>query len=366
MAQLDVVKVWEDLHKTPELGFEEVQTAAYIAKALKDMGYEVTEGVGKTGVVAYARGQEPGPCVMLRADMDALPFVIDGKKTAIHACGHDAHSAMLLAAASALVGKVKRGTLKLLFQPAEETLKGALSVIEDGVLNDVDMAFGLHIRPVQDVADGQMVAALCHSASGFFRIEVKGQSAHASRPHLGVNCAEILAAIVMNISQLKFNPAQTWSCKCTKIDVGGAAVNVIPDHGYAMYDIRSQTNPLMKEMLDKVRRCAENTAAAFGATATMTFPGDVIPACEYDDTLVQEVADCTREVAGAENLVMTCGGGGEDFHFFKQFKPSLQVAYFGVGCGCEPGLHHPQMHFNPKALQNGVDVLEKIVLRHLG
>ena len=291
MAQLDVVKVWEDLHKTPELGFEEVQTAAYIAKALKDMGYEVTEGVGKTGVVAYARGQEPGPCVMLRADMDALPFVIDGKKTAIHACGHDAHSAMLLAAASALVGKVKRGTLKLLFQPAEETLKGALSVIEDGVLNDVDMAFGLHIRPVQDVADGQMVAALCHSASGFFRIEVKGQSAHASRPHLGVNCAEILAAIVMNISQLKFNPAQTWSCKCTKIDVGGAAVNVIPDHGYAMYDIRSQTNPLMKEMLDKVRRCAENTAAAFGATATMTFPGDVIPACEYDDALVQEVAD---------------------------------------------------------------------------
>ena len=148
--------------------------------------------------------------------------------------------------------------------------------------------------------------------------------------------------------------------------MGGAAVNVIPDHGYAMYDIRSQTNPLMKEMLDKVRRCAENTAAAFGATATMTFPGDVIPACEYDDTLVQEVADCIRDVVGEENLVMTCGGGGEDFHFFKQFKPSLQVAYFGVGCGCEPGLHHPQMHFNPKALQNGVDVLEKIVLRHLG
>ncbi len=366
MSELDVVKVWEDLHQTPELGFQEVKTSAYIAQKLREMGYEVTEGVGKTGVVAYLRSGNPGPCVMLRADMDALPFVIDGEHKAIHACGHDSHCAMLLAAASRLVDKIKKGTLKLLFQPGEETLKGALSVIEDGVLDDVDMAFGLHIRPVQDAADGQMVAAVCHTASGFFRIDVEGLSSHASRPHLGVNCAEVLAAIVMNINQLKFNPALTWSCKCTKIDVGGAATNVIPDKGYAMYDTRAQTNPLMKEILEKARRCAENTAAAYGAKATMSFPGDVIPACEYDEALVKEVEECITEVVGADNLVPTCGGGGEDFHFFKQAKPSLQVAYFGVGCGCEPGLHHPQMHFNPKSLQNGVDVLVKIALRHLG
>ncbi|HIU84512.1 MAG TPA: amidohydrolase, partial [Candidatus Aphodousia gallistercoris] len=181
MSELDVVKVWEDLHQTPELGFQEVKTSAYIAQKLREMGYEVTEGVGKTGVVAYLRSGNPGPCVMLRADMDALPFVIDGEHKAIHACGHDSHCAMLLAAASRLVDKIKKGTLKLLFQPGEETLKGALSVIEDGVLDDVDMAFGLHIRPVQDAADGQMVAAVCHTASGFFRIDVEGLSSHASR-----------------------------------------------------------------------------------------------------------------------------------------------------------------------------------------
>ena len=139
MAQeLDVIKVWEDLHKTPELGFEEHETAKYIAEKLTALGYEVETGVGGTGVVGVIKGEEEGPCLMLRADMDALPFTINGEKKVIHACGHDSHSAMLLAAASRLVGKIKRGKLKVLFQQGEETLFGAMSVIKAGVLEDVD------------------------------------------------------------------------------------------------------------------------------------------------------------------------------------------------------------------------------------
>ena len=367
MAQeLDVIKVWEDLHKTPELGFEEHETAKYIAEHLTALGYEVETGVGGTGVVGVIKGEEEGPCLMLRADMDALPFTINGEKKVIHACGHDSHSAMLLAAASRLVGKVKRGKLKVLFQQGEETLFGAMSVIKAGVLEDVDLALGLHIRPVQDCADGQMVGAVCHTSSAQFKAKVTGRAAHGSRPHLGVNCAEVLAAIVQNIAMLKFDPALAWSCKCTKIEVGGAAINLIPEKGYAAFDTRAETNPLMKEILERVRVCIENTAAAYGATGEMEFMGPVLPACEYDDALTAEVAECIKEVVGEENFVPSCGGGGEDFHFFKNQKPSLRVAYFGVGCDCKPGLHNPEMAFNPQALPNGVAVLEKMAMRYLG
>ena len=367
MAQeLNVVDVYNDLHQIPELGFQEFKTSAYIAEKLKQMGYEVTTGVGKTGVVAVEKGAEAGPCLMIRADMDALPFKINGEDKVIHACGHDSHSAMLLAIASRLQGKIKRGTLKLLFQPAEETLKGALEVINDGVLDDVDIALGLHVRPAGDIPDGTIAAALMHSASIFVRIDVEGLSAHASRPHLGVNCAEMLAAIVQNAGLLKFAPTLTWSMKCTKIEVGGAAVNVIPDKGYCMYDVRAQTNPLMKDMLEKLERSAQNTAASFGGKAKMTLLGDVIPACEYDDDLVKEVSDCIVETLGADKLRATSIGGGEDFHFFKVKKPSLRVAYIGVGAGATPGLHHPDMKLNPESLINGVKVMEAFALKYLG
>ena len=122
---LDPVALWQDLHQIPELAMQEVKTSAYVAKTLEDLGIPVTRNVGGTGVVGYIRGEEPGPVLMLRADMDALPFTIDGKECAIHACGHDSHTAMLLAAASRLVGTIKKGAVKLVFQPAEENITGA-------------------------------------------------------------------------------------------------------------------------------------------------------------------------------------------------------------------------------------------------
>ena len=132
MNKLDPRNIYDDLHQIHELGFEEFKTSAYLADKLEAMGYKVTRNIGGTGVIGEIKGSEPGPVMMLRADMDALPFLIDGEKKNIHACGHDAHSAMLLAAASELVGKVKRGTLRILFQQGEETLKGALAVIDAG------------------------------------------------------------------------------------------------------------------------------------------------------------------------------------------------------------------------------------------
>ena len=176
MNKLDPRNIYDDLHQIPELGFEEFKTSAYLADKLEAMGYKVTRNIGGTGVIGEIKGSEPGPVMMLRADMDALPFLIDGEKKNIHACGHDAHSAMLLAAASELVGKVKRGTLRILFQQGEETLKGALAVIDAGVIEDVDIALGLHIRPVQDIAYGEMSPAVRHASSTFVNVVINGLS----------------------------------------------------------------------------------------------------------------------------------------------------------------------------------------------
>ncbi|MFR3635838.1 MAG: amidohydrolase, partial [Sutterella sp.] len=149
--KLDPIALRRTLHTMPELAFQEVRTSQFVADTLEKLGYEVTRNVGNTtGVIGVVKGAEPGPTLMLRADMDALPFEIDGKPCAIHACGHDAHTAMLLAAASELKDVVKRGTLKVLFQPAEETIEGALAMIKAGAIDDVDMIVGAHIRPVQD------------------------------------------------------------------------------------------------------------------------------------------------------------------------------------------------------------------------
>ena len=319
---LNIVEIWRDLHKTPELGFEEEKTSAYLAEALEKLGYAVTRGVGKTGVMGVIRGAEPGPVLMLRADMDALPFRNDdGSIEAVHACGHDSHCAMVLAAASELADRVRRGTLKILFQPGEETLHGALEVLKTGAVDDVDIALGCHVRPIQDIPTGTCAAAVRHTSSTFADIVIHGRTAHASRPHLGVNCAEVAAAVTQAVAAIKGDPAKVWSCKVTSIQACAAAVNIIPDTATLKLDIRAQTNELMDELLEKVRMAAAGTAAAYGATAEVILPGIVIPAAVYDEDLVAELAGTIREVLGDECLARDCGGGGEDFHFFKKERP---------------------------------------------
>ena len=237
---LDPIKMWEDLHKIPELAMQEVKTAAYVTKTLQDLGIEVQTGIGgTTGVMGVIKGSEPGPVVMLRADMDALPFTIDGKECAIHACGHDSHTAMLLAAASRLKGRVKKGTLKLLFQPAEEEISGALAMIKAGVIDDVDYALGAHIRPIQDVPAGQICPAVNHTASNTLRVEVTGRSAHAARPHLGVNALDVACAIVQGTQNMWFNPTNIWSMKATQLHADQGATNSIPEKAVITFDCRA-------------------------------------------------------------------------------------------------------------------------------
>ena len=255
MTIYDPTALRRELHEMPELALHEKRTSAYVAEKLKALGIETHENVGgSTGVVGIIRGTEPGPVFMLRADMDALPFVIDGKPCCIHACGHDGHTAMLLAAASRLKDKIKRGTLKLLFQPAEETLQGAPVIIKAGVIDDVDYALGAHIRPIQDVPAGMLCAAVRHTASTTLTIVIKGRGAHASRPHLGINAIDAACALMNGIQAIWLDPKMSWSAKATQIHADSGATNTVPDLARITYDCRAQTNELMDDLLAQIRR----------------------------------------------------------------------------------------------------------------
>ena len=259
------------------------------------------------------------------------------------------------------------GTLRILFQQGEETLKGALAVIDAGVIEDVDIALGLHIRPVQDIAYGEMSPAVRHASSTFVNVVINGLSSHGARPHLGVNAIEAAAVAINAITAIKINPIIPWSCKVTGIKGGGVAPNIIPDKVEMIVDARAQTNEAMTELLEKLRRAVTNAAAALGATAEVTTPGGVIPAAEYDDELTAEVTECIVEVVGEEKLAKELvNPGGEDFHYFVNKYPHIKAAYFGVGAAAAPGLHHQDMQLNKEALPSGTAVLVKMVERKLG
>jgi len=363
---LNVEKLYADLHPLAEVGGTEKNTSAYVAKTLQSLGIECKTGVGRTGVVGWIRSGQPGPVVLARADMDALPFSTeDGGTCAIHACGHDAHTSMLLAAAERMIGKVKRGTLKLVFQPAEEIRSGALWMIEDGVLDDVDIAVGAHIRPEQDMPAGGFCSSLNHVASATVRVRFIGKVAHGARPHLGVNPIDEAMSFIAMVNCEHYDPAKSWTVKATRIRTEEGAVNSLAAWCEVMFDLRAQNNEIFYRMLENMERQAKAVAAGFGGEVEFQNV-DYCPAPEYDRDLMALIDEAIVETVGKSRLFGSCGGGGEDFHFYKERKPSIKSAYFGVGVGAAPGLHHRQMHFDPKYLQDGVAVWERVLVKLLG
>ncbi len=365
---MNIIETYDYLHTIPEVGFEEVQTAAFLATELEKLGLKVTRNVGKTGVVGMYDSGVAGPTLMVRADMDALPFVTDeGEKYNKHACGHDAHCAMQLEAVKNALSTIKKGKLKVLFQPAEEILTGALAIIDAGVIDDVDIALGMHVRPIQDIEDGTLAPAVKHSASTFIHVHIEGVGTHASRPHLGVNALEAATQIVNAVNAIKVNPTLAWSCKVTGIHGGMLASNIIPDKAKMIFDVRAQTNELMDELLKKFEMAVVNGAAAVGAKAEVVFPGGVIPAAQLNDEMTAMIAETIKEVMGEDKLrPEILNPGGEDFHYYAYKFPNLKAGYFGVGAGVTPGLHAKDMELNKNSLENGAKVMAAMITKILG
>lgn len=360
MADLDkrVKEIYADLHAIPEIGLQEVKTSAYLAQALTKAGYEVKTGLGGTGVTGLLKSGNPGPTVGLRADMDALAHEIDGKPCAIHSCGHDAHCSMVLTVAEEIVrGGITKGNVKIIFQPAEEVLVGALNMVEAGAVDDVDILLGLHLRPQQEAKGGQATPALYHGASYVVDAQIQGLTAHGARPHLGVNAIDAAAAVIQAVNAIRINPIVPSSAKTTQIQAGGPASNAIPASAKLVFDLRAQENPVMDELIAKVENAVSHGAQTVGATGFAKVRGGC-PAAEYDKETVALVKEAIVAVLGEENLLPeVVTPGGEDFHYYVKKKPNLKTAYFGLGVDLLPGLHSPEMNFNKDFLINGVNIL---------
>lgn len=362
-----VIDLYRVLHEMPEIGFEEERTSQFLAQNLVNAGYDVKTRVGGTGVIGTLRGMEPGPVLAIRADMDALRHLVNGQARAIHSCGHDAHCAMALAVAENVAQRrIKRGTLKMLFQPGEETLLGALRMVQAGGIDDVDVILGMHLRPMQEAGLGHATPALCHAACQILEVDIEGQPSHGARPHLGVNAIDAAAAVVHAVNAVHMNPMVPTSMKVTTLLAGGAAPNAIPGEAEMTLDLRSQQNSLMEQMVEKATKAIQAGASSVGATARIRRGGGV-PAAEYAPEMVSMAREAISAVLGEEGLlppIMT--PGGEDFHFYMKHKPTIKAGYIGLGCDLLPGLHHWEMEFDTSALPHGVSIYLHMADKILG
>ncbi len=362
MGNAYVHELFEKLHAMPEVGFEERKTSAFLADELEKYGYRVTRNVGgKTGVIGVLEGKQPGPVIAIRADMDALPFEVDGKTVAIHACGHDAHSSMVMSVARGYAESgLERGKLIVVFQPAEEIDGGSMSIVESGLLDGIDEIVGAHIRPASDFPFGFVTPGLYHSAAANPRMKIRGKNAHGANPHMGTNAIDAAALVIAAANAIRGNPAVRHSLKPTKIADGGNAINTIPDEIVLGFDIRSHDNAEMERLIASLRTAATSAAASVSATVELE-PVPYSEAAVYDEGMKNTAREAIVEILGADKCVPDLYvNGGEDFHKYT-IELGCRAIYIGIGADAKPGLHHKDMTFNHKAMEYGRDILRRIL-----
>ena len=365
-----MVEVRRAIHRHPELGFEETKTAALIESELDQIDVEHRR-VAKTGVVGIVRGALPGHVVGLRADMDALPIEEDSGEPfsseipgRMHACGHDAHTAMLLGAARELVRTRDRlaGTAVLLFQPAEEGPGGALPMIEAGVMDDpkIELVAMLHVDNRIDVGTVGITPGPVNAAADEFHVTIRGEGGHGAAPHRAVDtipCAAATVLALQNIAARETDPLASVVVTLGTIN-GGYRNNVIADHVKMTGTFRSQ-DPAIRDLLEeRARRIVENVAAAYGCTAKL----DVIygyPPVVNDVALAHAFA---RELGTQPGITIEQPPptmGGEDFAYFAQRVPGV-VVRLGIrneAQGIVHSGHSPQFRIDERALPIGVTIL---------
>lgn len=357
-----VMEIFKHLHQNPEVSLKEFETTKYISELLKELNINVKTFDDITGVVGEIGDGEV--CVGIRSDIDALWQEVGGKLQANHSCGHDAHMTIVLGTILLLneLGYKPPGKLKFLFQPAEEKSVGALSFIERNVIDEIDYLYGVHLRPIQELADGKAVPALIHGAGQFIYGEIIGEDTHAARPHLGQNAIEVGAAIVQELNNIHLNPMVPYSAKMTQFSAGGESQNTIPGHGTFKIDLRAQTNELMKELRDKIDVIIHSLAKIHNVEIKLNTMGTFVAAQvnkEAESFMRQSIEEVLGVDSTADPIITP---GGEDFHFYSVKKPSLKATMLGLGCALQPGLHHPNMNFNHEAILNGIEIFMKVII----
>lgn len=343
------------LHQNPELGNREFKTAAYIVEHLKSLGLDIQTGVGKTGVVAILKGGKPGPCIALRADMDALPVkervnlpyasadsadYLGQKVPVMHACGHDAHVAMLLGTAEVLSAMKKdiAGTVKFIFQPAEEGPPGneeggAALMIKEGVMDNpkVDVIFGMHIESWIPAGDIQYKSGAFMASSDWFSIKVKGKSSHGSQPWLSIDPISISAQIIEGLQNIVSRQVELTKAPVVitvgKIH-GGVRNNIIPEECLLDGTIRTLDSKMQEDVHARIKHTAEKIAEASNATAQVIIDKKTLVTYNTP-SLVQKMIPSLQTAAGTENVrPMEWVTGAEDFSYFGTKAPAF---FFYIG-----------------------------------
>ncbi|MDX1615477.1 MAG: amidohydrolase [Candidatus Promineifilaceae bacterium] len=374
----ELVRWRRDFHRHPELGFQETRTAGIIAETLSELGYEVQAGVGQTGVVGLL-GDGTGPTVLLRFDMDALPVTEENDTDYVshypglmHACGHDGHAAMGLGVARLLAHYQDQlaGTVKLLFQPAEEGLGGALAVMADGVLERPrpDVALAMHLW--SDIPYGTVRATPgpTMASSSVFTLTVHGKGGHGAAPHRSVDpilaAAHIVAALQSIVSR-NVDPLESVVVTVGQMQAGTTA-NVIPERAVLKGTVRSYETDLHRLAYRRILEMAQSMAAAFRCQATMETVA-IVPAVRNAAAPTNVVRAAAATVVGAENVIYGQTMGAEDMGYILEEVPGC---YFFIGAGNEEkGFiyphHHPRFDIDERAMIHGVATMAQAAASYL-
>jgi hippurate hydrolase len=376
-----IAAVRRDIHAHPELCFEELRTSELVAKLLTDWGLEVHRGLGKTGVVGVLKNGTSNNAIGLRADMDALPmqefnqFEHASKHAGkMHACGHDGHVAMLLAAAQHLSkNKNFNGTVYFIFQPAEEGGGGAREMIQDGLFEKFPMqaVYGMHNWPGLEVGKFAVSAGPVMASSNEFKITIHGKGSHAALPHNGIDpvpvACQMVQAFQTIISRNK-KPVDAGVISVTMIHTG-EATNVVPDHCEMQGTVRTFTTEVLDMIEQRMREVANHTCAAFGATCTFEFERNYPPTINHAAE-TQFAKEVMHSIVGENNVVVQEPTmGAEDFSYMLQAKPGV-YCFIGNGDGVhrEIGhgegpctLHNPNYDFNDELIPLGGTYWVKLV-----
>lgn len=386
----------EQIHRYPELGNREVKTARLVAAHLRSLGIEVTEGVGKTGVVGLLRGAQPGPCIALRADMDALPITervplsfaskerttYNGNEVGVmHACGHDTHVAILMAAAEVLSSMKDQlqGSVKFIFQPAEEGAPegeegGAPLMVKEGVMDNpkVDVVFGLHISSELEAGKVRYKPGAFMAAADWFSIKVNGKGSHGSQPWRGVDPIQIAAQIIDGLQSIV-----SRQMELTKAPVvitvgminGGVRQNIISESCTMQGTIRTLDSEMQRIVHEKIRQTATMIAAAGGATAEVKIETKTLVTYNTPE-LVKQMVPTIERTLGATNVGETNWvTGAEDFSYYGTKAPSFFFNLGGMPKGNDPQKapphHTPDFYVDNSGMPAGVKTFCALVFDYM-
>lgn len=378
-VETDVVTWRRYLHQNPELSFEEESTAQFVYDTLVSFGGLELSRPTRTSVLARLCGAFPGPVLALRADMDALPIAeendfdfVSRTPGSMHACGHDGHTAMLLAAAKVLTGLKEQlhGEVRFIFQHAEELFPGgAQELVDLGVMNDVDSVVGIHLwSPIETGTIAVRSGPLMAGPDTFF-ITIRGRGGHAAEPHVNVDPVVIAAQVVTNLQHIasrNVNPLDPLVLSITQFHAG-TAHNIIPETVELNGTVRSFKPELRTEVPRLMERIVRGVTEAHGATYEFRYQQGYRPVVN-DEGVTQRVRSALVEIFGDERVVE--GGpdmGGEDFSAYQSVTPGT---FFYVGAGNQnKGItyphHHPKFTIDEDSLMIGVKSFLGIVLKEL-